>query len=280
MFTRFTFQNLQIAMGTLDRVVRGGLLIMTAPSISVIHDNGTILITEDTKAFYILDNITYLGSDLCQSTADRCRTGLHPSAMLCSSQPNTSTADLVPQSDLLSKVLQIRPDQQPAGWPCNVSTAVDPRILKLGHAPIFDFEQLIDFIHMESQGSDSEKSCASLRDLTLRGLPQGRAVPGSAKGRNSSIHWHPGDGFGRRLSAVSDAAAAAAAGRGLCRRLLSYTVGQGPQGSRMLTQGTPDVWTLMMWSITRWDCSAAAAGEVTRVVAAVTAALWFTQMFE
>jgi hypothetical protein len=248
-------------MSTLDRVVRGGLLMMTAPLLSVIYENGSNQMSDETKAFYILDNITYLGADLCQSTADRCSTGVHASDKLCSSQPNASTPDLRPQADLLSKVLQIRSDQQPAGWPCNVSAAAaapatDPRVFKLGHAPILDFAHVIDFILMEAQGLDEEHSCASLRSLTLCGLPQGRAVPGSANGRNSSIHWHPTEGLGRRLSFAPDAAAAAAAAaaapRGLGRRLLSYTGGPMP---RMLTQGTPDVWTLMMWSITRCGSS-------------------------
>jgi hypothetical protein len=240
--------------------------MMTAPMLSVSYDNGSNQMIFDNgsdqneeKAFYILDNITYLGSDLCQSTADHCRTGLHASDKLCSSQPNASMPDLQPQADLLSKVLQIRSDQQPADWPCTAAAepAVDPRVLKLGRAPILDLGHVIDFIHMEAHGSDSEKSCASLRDLTLCGLPQGRTVPGSAKGRNSSVHWHPVDGLGRRLSAAPAAATAAAAAPG--RRLLSYTGGPMP---RMLTQGTPDVWTLLMWSITRCDCSHAAAADL------------------
>jgi hypothetical protein len=249
---------LQLAMSTLDRVVRGGLLIITAPELSVLHESDAQLVKDRNKAFYILDNITYLGSDLCQTAADRCRQGAHlPADKLCSSSANISTGDLHPQADLLSKVSGI--GQLPAGSPCNITAAaaangaaVDSRILRLGGAPILDFEHVLDFIHVVSKGLDSEKTCASFRDITLRGLPQGRGVPGSARGRNASIHWHPTRGLGRRLltpQAAAAAAAAVAAGSGLHRRLQSHA-GQ-VLGSQALTQATPDVWTIMMWSVTR-----------------------------
>lgn len=249
-FCAMTDTDEQMAMNTYNNTLRTTVTILDAPLLNVLPAGGT-----KAPLWVLMAANEIVGQDLCAAN-DTCSTGSSSSSSdtggaACNTSMYNSS---LPQAVLLQKVMQV--PALPMGWPCSANSSTllassrmlphsvaslddDQALRQLGHSTILDMAFAAGVIDLKA--SEGVMGSLAFREVTLRGLPQGPAL------QHRQARTDP-DAPVLENTGTTEAQQTQVSRSGGVRRLLQAP---GSAGTSTPAARVPDVWTQLIWSVSR-----------------------------